>query len=127
MYAGRFPGRQELSPGVRRRDLADAPQSATPRIPFAPSGHMPSERHTWIIDVIEDDVAAIEEDGERIRHVPRWLLPPDAGEGAILSVERRVDEGGGTRLIIAIDASATDEKPRVRPRNLDDRGGDIAL
>jgi hypothetical protein len=88
------------------------------------------ERHTWIIDAIEDDIAAVEEDGEQLRHVPRWLLPPDAKEGAILSVERRIGDDGTTRLIIAIDADATRrarDAPRIRPRNPSDGGGDIVL
>ena len=91
---------------------------------------MPDEQHVWIIDAIEEDVAAIEEDGERIRHVARWLLPPGAREGAILSVSRTESGEDGLRIEIVIDRdaerAARDER-RDRPRSASDRGGDIVL
>lgn len=66
---------------------------------------MPS-RHRWIIDRIEEQVAAIEEDGARVVHVPRALLPDGAREGDVLAVER---EGAGdeVRLRIRRDPAAT--------------------
>jgi hypothetical protein len=91
---------------------------------------MSDEEHVWIIDSIEEDVAAIEEDGERIRHVARWLLPGGAREGSILRVTRTASEENAIRIDIVIDRdaerAARDER-RERPRSASDRGGDIVL
>lgn len=91
---------------------------------------MPDERHIWIIDSIEEDVAAVEEDGERLRHVARWLLPAEAREGTVLSVAREVGADGAIRLRIAIERVTLDgdrANARERPRSAADRGGDIVL
>lgn len=93
---------------------------------------MPDEHHTWIIDAIEEDVASIEEDGERMRQLPVWMLPPGAREGTVLAVVRSHQNDGANRLTVAIDQPAmerlrSDGSRRNRPRNPADRGGDVVL
>lgn len=90
---------------------------------------MADEHHKWIVDAIEEGVASVEEDGERIRHLPLWMLPPGAREGAVLSVVKSHQANGVLRLTVAVDEKATREagEPRERPRNPHDPGGDIVL
>ena len=65
-------------------------------------------RHRWVIDVLEDDAAAIEVDGRAVTPVPRWLLPASAVEGDVLRVTH--DRGGSrSTLVIELDRSATRE------------------
>ncbi|MDR3552467.1 MAG: DUF3006 domain-containing protein [Clostridia bacterium] len=50
-----------------------------------------------IIDRFEGDYAVCEEDGAKMRNIPRSLLPPGAKEGDVLAPEGgrfRVDEQG---------------------------------
>ena len=47
-----------------------------------------TERRRWIVDAIEANVARVEEDGARVVHVPRWMLPDGARPGSVLSVTR---------------------------------------
>ena len=42
--------------------------------------------HTWVIDVIDEDSAAVEVDGRQITPMPRWVLPTDVREGDVLRV-----------------------------------------
>ena len=91
---------------------------------------MSAERHRWVVDAIEEGVAAIEEDGERLVHVPSWLLPADVREGTILSVEREKVDASSSVIRVAIDAVAAREarrRSRNRPRRGGDAGGDIQL
>lgn len=113
---------------VRRRHDLEVAGDAWPATSI--HARMPDERHIWIIDSIEEDVAAVEEDGGRLRHVARWLLPADAREGTILSVTRAVGADGAIRLHIAVERATPDDdqaSARERPRNAADRGGDIIL
>lgn len=62
--------------------------------------------HTWVVDVIDDDSAAVHVDGRQITPLPRWLLPADAREGDVL----RVTHSRGARrstVAIEIDRDAT--------------------
>ena len=89
-----------------------------------------AEQHTWVIDSIEEDVAAIEEDGERLRRVALWMLPPGVREGTTLIVTRRSGSDGDLRLHVTIDrdaAPAGRDEERKRPRSASDPGGDIVL
>lgn len=63
-------------------------------------------RHTWIVDVLDDDAAAIEVDGRRITPVPRWLLPADAQSGDVLRVTH-LRSGSRSTLAIDVDRDAT--------------------
>lgn len=62
--------------------------------------------HMWIVDVVEEDSAAVEVDGRQITPVPRWLLPADARDGDVLRVTH---DRSGTRstLSIVVDRGAT--------------------
>jgi hypothetical protein len=67
---------------------------------------MPPTRHRWIVDALEEHSARLEVDGGATVHVPRWLLPPAAAEGDVLSVTH--DRAGAhSRLVIEVDAAAT--------------------
>ncbi len=98
---------------------------------------------TWIIDSFEEDSAQIEEDGVRVIHVPRSILPDGAREGDVLIVERD-DQPVGTgpqkadavRLTIRLDRGATRAakfKSRQQVRRISqaskkqDPGGDVVL
>jgi Protein of unknown function (DUF3006) len=67
---------------------------------------MKKERHTWTVDVIEEDSAAVEVDGRRVNQLPRWLLPEKAREGDVLAV-RHERTGDKSKLTIEIDPEAT--------------------
>jgi hypothetical protein len=92
---------------------------------------MADEERRWVVDSIEDGIAAVEEDGARMLYVPAWLLPSAAREGDVLRVSRR-NEGAVSSLRIEVDEGATDqahsrsrEQVSRRPRN--DPGGDIVI
>ena len=70
---------------------------------------MAEQQHVWRIDGIEEGVARIEEDGERMITLPRQFLPREATEGQRLVVTRMVGKGSVT-LAIAIDAAGTAEE-----------------
>jgi hypothetical protein len=69
-----------------------------------PQAH--GSHHTWIIDVLEDDAAAIEVDGRQITPIPRWLLPADAHDGDVLRVTHS-RSGSRSTLTIELDRHAT--------------------
>jgi hypothetical protein len=97
----------------------------------------------WIIDSLEEDSAQIEEDGVRVIHVPRSILPEGAREGDVLMVEREdhrtgkgEQKGDAVRLTIALDRRATRAakfRSRQQVRRASeaakkrDPGGDIVL
>jgi|GEM_PF-283399 hypothetical protein len=92
---------------------------------------MGDEARRWVVDSIEEGVAAVEEDGARMLHVPGWLLPAGAREGDVLRVSRR-DEGAASSLRIEVDRGATDEalgrsREQVSRLSKNDPGGDIVL
>lgn len=67
---------------------------------------MTERTHVWRIDGIEEEVARVEEDGDRMITVPRHLLPTGAKEGQRLQVARSTATGSVT-LTISIDESGT--------------------
>jgi Protein of unknown function (DUF3006) len=92
---------------------------------------MPDEERRWTVDSIEEGVAAVEEDGARMLHVPAWLLPVGSCEGDVLRVSRR-DEGAAASLRIEVDRAATEEalgrsREQVSRLSRNDPGGDIVL
>jgi hypothetical protein len=68
--------------------------------------HARASHHTWIIDVLEDDAAAVEVDGRQITPIPRWLLPADAHDGDVLRVTHS-RSGSRSTLAIELDRQAT--------------------
>lgn len=113
-----------LRPRAARQHCLDRPGSRADMTP-----HPTSERHAWIVDSIEEDVATVEEDGARTLHVPRRLLPAAASEGSVLSVERAEDSGGTVQLRITIAASSTGSLGDDHPRShgATESRGDIIL
>ncbi len=100
--------------------------------------------HTWTIDSLEEDSAQIEEDGVRVIHVPRSILPDRAREGDVLIVTREDARAGGkgaqagtsVRVTITLDQGATRAakfKSRQQVRRISqaskklDPGGDVIL
>jgi hypothetical protein len=63
--------------------------------------------HRWTIDAIEEGTARIEEEGGRIIHLPRYLLPAGAREGHILRVTGKPGKGK-LELTIEVDEAATE-------------------
>jgi hypothetical protein len=93
--------------------------------------------HRWAIDAIEEGMARIEEDGERMITVPVYLLPAGVGEGQILDVTTAVGKEKGTLVVtVAADEAATAESRAKSKATMAramaqsrkrDRGGDVAL
>ena len=94
---------------------------------------------TWLIDSLEEDSAQIEEDGARVIHGPRSILPPGAKEGDVLTVgleQQRRGKREAVRVTITLDPDATEaanEKSRQQVKRgrkasrRRDSGGDIVL
>ena len=91
--------------------------------------------HRWVIDSIEESVASIEVDGDRMITVPQSLLPKGAKQGDVLRVLRETaSDGKRSTLNIEIDEAATREalaasaaQTKKGTRQANDPGGDIAL
>jgi hypothetical protein len=93
--------------------------------------------HRWVIDGIEEGMARIEEDGERIITVPLHLLPADVAEGQMLRVISAPGaEPGSLVVTVSIDEKATaqalEKSKAAMARTMSaskkrDRGGDVAL
>jgi hypothetical protein len=93
--------------------------------------------HRWAVDGIEEEMARIEEDGERMLAIPRYLLPPGAREGQLLRVTRApAKDTSSIVLTIAIDedatasaltkSRATTDSAMAKSRKRDP-GGDVSL
>jgi hypothetical protein len=93
--------------------------------------------HRWAVDAIEEGMARIEEDGERMISVPLHLLPAGVREGQVLQVSAAPGEDRGTLVVtVAADEEATAEslakskattaRAMAQSRKRD-RGGDVAL
>jgi hypothetical protein len=57
--------------------------------------------HTWVVDVLDEDSAAVEVDGRQVTAIPRWLLPADAHQGDVLRVTH---SRSGLRSTLTIEA-----------------------
>jgi hypothetical protein len=68
---------------------------------------MADQPHVWRIDGIDEGMARVEEDGERMVTVPRYLLPAAAREGQVLRVGRAAAGRESVTLTISIDPDAT--------------------
>jgi hypothetical protein len=93
---------------------------------------MPGQTRTWVVDSIEEGVAALEEDGARLVRLPAWLLPDGAREGDVLAVSRTARGDGDVTLRLTIDRAATEAALRRSREQLGgvagrDPGGDIVL
>lgn len=96
---------------------------------------MTDRTHVWRIDGIDQGVARVEEDGDRMISVPAHLLPSGAGEGQRLQVTRSAGRGSVTVTIALDDAGTTAELAASRSQTAAmsaqskkrDPGGDVAL
>jgi hypothetical protein len=86
--------------------ISDAPDSTEQASVAAGDVEVRGARHTWVVDVIEEDAAAVEVDGRRVTPIPRWLLPSDARDGDVLRVTHS-RSGGRSTLSIELDRHAT--------------------
>ena len=100
--------------GADDADDADAADDDAAR--SAPPG---SSRHTWVVDLIDEDSAAVEVDGRQITPMPRWLLPADAREGDVLRVTH-ARSGSRSSLQIEVDREAKRVAMERSKRQLDD-------
>ena len=89
------------------------------------------QAHRWAIDRIEEGTAAVEQDGDHVYEVPRYLIPPDARDGDVLAVSVSSAAGGEVTISVRIDrasGSVSSAKGSARKRRGGkDRGGDIVL
>lgn len=93
---------------------------------------MDGDTRQWVVDSIEDGIAAVNDDGGRIFHVPASILPSGARDGDVLAVTRTAAGDGACTLRIAIDRAATNQalhtsREQVERRLPHDPGGDIVL
>lgn len=94
-------------------------------------GRMGDAVRRWVVDSLEEGVAAVHQDDGRLVHVPAWILPAGTREGDVLAVEPAFAEGACT-LRITLDRAATDDALRRSREQLaralpPDPGGDIVL
>lgn len=91
--------------------------------------------HRWAVDSIQEGVARIEEDGEKMISIPSHLLPAGVTEGQLLRVTRAPDPEA-TVLTIVIDDAGTAKAHRksietttaaMTESKKQDPGGDVAL
>jgi hypothetical protein len=91
--------------------------------------------HRWAVDSIQEGVARIEEDGEKMISVPSQLLPVGVTEGQLLEVTRAPD-GERAVLTIVLDKAGTATAHRkssgttaaaMAESKKQDPGGDVAL
>lgn len=89
-------------------------------------------KHSWMIDAIEENTVAIEQDAGPAYQLPNILLPRNVTEGDICSVEVTAAESAVT-VRVMIDAAATKAaKARSAAQvsgkpNKNDPGGPIQL
>ena len=86
---------------MRLSGIDDLPDADSER-----SADVGRTHHTWVVDVIDDDSAAVEIDGRQITPLPRWLLPADAHDGDVLRVTH-TRSGMRSTVSIEVDRSAT--------------------
>ena len=88
--------------------------------------------HRWAVDRIEEGTAAVEQDGDHVYEIPRYLLPADARDGDVLSVTVASAAPGEVTVMIEIDRAASASPPSAKPARPKrgagkDPGGDIVL
>jgi hypothetical protein len=93
--------------------------------------------HRWALDSIEEGVARLEEDGERMISIPSHLLPAGLKEGQLVRVTRApAPDGHSIVLTIALDEIGTRKAFRksiettaaaLAESKKKDQGGDVAL
>ena len=95
-------------------------------------GDASAPAHRWAVDRIEEGTAAVEQDGDHVYEIPRFLLPADARDGDVLSVTVAGAAPGEVTISVRIDRTASAPPPSAKqarkPRRAgNDPGGDIVL
>jgi hypothetical protein len=88
-----------------------------------------------VVDSIEEFIASIEVDGDKMMTLPQWMLPGGARQGHVLSVHHlHPKDGQKSVLTIEVDEKATKATLRRSQAQVakfadqpNDPGGDIAL
>jgi len=87
--------------------------------------------HRWAIDQVEEGTASVEQDGDHVYEIPRYLVPPDARDGDVLAVTVTQAAPGEVTVSVRIDRAASASPPaKASPkkrRASNDPGGDIVL
>ena len=93
--------------------------------------------HRWAVEGIEEGIARIEEDGERMISVPVHLLPPGTKAGQLLRMTGDAgDLAGAAGCTIVLDEAGTLAAQRQSKAFVDatlaeskkrDPGGDVSL
>ncbi len=87
--------------------------------------------HRWAIDRIEEGTAAVEQDGDHVYEIPRYLVPTDATDGDVLTVSVAPGGPGEVTISVRIDRTASrpaaPDRPSRAKKSDSDRGGDIVL
>lgn len=87
--------------------------------------------HRWAVDRIEEGTAAVEQDGDHVYEIPRYLIPAETRDGDVLQVTATSSGGGEVTISVRIDRAASmaspAEKSSSRPRPPKASGGDIVL
>jgi len=95
-------------------------------------GETGARGHRWAVDRIEEGTAAVEQDGDHVYEIPRYLLPTDARDGDVLSVTIAGAKPGEVTISVRIARAASATPPSTKParpkrRPGNDPGGDIVL
>ena len=87
--------------------------------------------HRWAVDRIEEGTAAVEQDGDHLYEIPRYLIPADARDGDVLSVTVVAGAPGEVTISVRTDRAASAAPASKRPTRAKrpdrDAGGDIVL
>ncbi|HWH53610.1 MAG TPA: DUF3006 domain-containing protein [Gemmatimonadaceae bacterium] len=98
---------------------------------------MSDERQRWVVDAIEERMASVEVDGDKMITVPLATLPPGVRQGHVLAVVREMSaDGKRATLTIEIDEAATTQALAASAAQVEsirrqsakrDPGGDVTL
>lgn len=86
--------------------------------------------HRWAVDRVEEGTAAVEQDGDHVYEIPRWLLPATARDGDVFTAAPATNDEGFLTITVRLDEGATKAANTPRPKRTPparDRGGDIVL
>jgi len=87
--------------------------------------------HRWAVDRIEEGTAAVEQDGDHVYEIPRYLIPAETRDGDVLQVTATASAAGEVTIIVRVDRAASPASPintsSNRPRSPKGGGGDIVL
>jgi hypothetical protein len=89
------------------------------------------ETHRWAVDRVEEGTAAVEQDGDHMYELPRWLIPANARDGDVLVAAVTSRGDGELSISVKLDpagrAAAKGPKRAKGARSAKDPGGDVVL